>query len=163
MTDFLMAEAGIRQLHARYADAVWRKDVDSFIDCFAEDCEWRIFGQVLRGRAETRAFIGEVFGRLKHILITLRPPILEVGDGVASARVCFTEQSVRPDGRPLALIGTDFERFVEEGGRWRFSWRHFQCHYYGPPDYTGSYYDNPDYGPPPAMPPPDAVPVNHRN
>ncbi len=163
MTDFLEAESGIRQLHARYADAVWRKDADAFGDCFAEDCEWRIFGQVVRGRAEVLAFIGEVFGRLSRILITLRPPVLEVGDGVASARVYFTEQSVRPNGQPLALIGTDFERLVQQGDRWRFAWRHFQCHYYGPPDFTGSYFDNPDYGAPPGMPPPDAVPVNHRS
>ena len=50
MTDFLAAESGIRQLHARYLDAVWRKDFDAFGDCFAENAEWRIGGKILRGR-----------------------------------------------------------------------------------------------------------------
>ncbi len=45
MTDLAAADNGIRQLHARYADAVWRKDYPSFGDCFTEDCEWRIAGQ----------------------------------------------------------------------------------------------------------------------
>ena len=33
MTDFLMAEAGIRQLHSRYIDSVYRKDFAAFGDC----------------------------------------------------------------------------------------------------------------------------------
>ena len=52
MTDFVVAETAIRQLHARYVDAVWRKDLGAFGDCFAEDAEWRIGGMILRGRAE---------------------------------------------------------------------------------------------------------------
>lgn len=44
MTDFSATEAAIRQLHALYADAVWRKDYESFGDCFTEDAEWRISG-----------------------------------------------------------------------------------------------------------------------
>ena len=30
MQDFVATECAIRQLHARYADAVWRKDANSF-------------------------------------------------------------------------------------------------------------------------------------
>jgi len=50
--DLLLAELAIRQLHVKYADAVWRKDFVAFGDCFAEDCEWRIGGMILRGRDE---------------------------------------------------------------------------------------------------------------
>ena len=52
MTDFAATEAAIRQLHARYVDAVWRKDYVAFGDCFTTDAEWRIAGMVLHGRAE---------------------------------------------------------------------------------------------------------------
>ena len=48
MTDFTTAEAGIRALHQRYTDAVWRQDFDAFARCFAEDGEWRISGMVLK-------------------------------------------------------------------------------------------------------------------
>ena len=44
MTDLVVADCAIRQLHARYIDAVWRKDIDAFVDCFAEDAEWKIGG-----------------------------------------------------------------------------------------------------------------------
>jgi SnoaL-like domain len=161
MTEFHVAECAIRQLHARYADAVWRKDVDAFGDCFTEDCEWRIVGQVLSGRSVIMPFMGQVFTRFRRILLTMRTPILEVGDGVASGRTYFSEQSVFTDGRPLGPIGSYYERFVDCGDRWRFSWRLFQTEYSGPPDLSGKFFENPDWGAPPAMPPLDTIPVDH--
>src|SRR5271154_5342962 len=100
MTDFLVAESAIRQLHACYTDAVWRKDYDSFGDCFTEDAEWRITGMVLRGRVEIVDTIKQLMSRFRCVLVTLRTPILEVGNGTASGRTYLTEQSVFSDGRP---------------------------------------------------------------
>jgi uncharacterized protein (TIGR02246 family) len=161
MTEFHVAECMIRQLHAHYVDAVWRKDIDRFGDCFAEDCEWRIAGHVLQGRPAIVAFMSHVFPQFERILLTMRTPVLEVGEGVASARTYFTEQSKFADGRPMAAIGSYFERFVDEGDRWRFKWRLFQTEYASSPDFTGPFYENPEWGAPPAMPPLDAVPVDH--
>lgn len=161
MTEFHLAECGIRQLHARYGDAVWRQDLDAFGDCFTDDGEWRISGRAFRGRTQIKAFMGTVFPLFRRILLTLRTPMLTVGDGTASARTYITEQSVRLDGQPLLAIGTYFEHFVEQGGQWRFSWRLFQAEYAGASDMTGAVYDNPDWGAPPAMPPLDTIPVDH--
>ena len=161
MIDFATVECAIRQLHARYGDAVWRKDIEAFGDCFSEDCEWRISGHVLRGRIEIKNFMNAVFPMFRRILLTMRTPILETGDRVASARTYFTEQSVRADGQPLLAIGTYFERFVDEGDHWRFSWRVFQTEYAGPPDMTGPIFENPEWGAPPALPPRDTIPIDH--
>jgi ketosteroid isomerase-like protein len=161
MTNFLVAESAIRQLHARYTDAVWRKDYASFGDCFAVDAEWRISGMVLRGRAEIVRTIEQLMSRYRCVLVTLRTPILDVGDGVASGRTYLSEQSIMNDGRPYGPIGTYYERFVDQGDRWRFTWRLFQTHYTGSPDMSGTLFDNPDFGPPPAMPPLDAPTYNH--
>ena len=152
MTDFAAAETGIRQLQARYVDAVWRKDSDGFGDCMASDCEWRIGGHIARGRAEIVDYIGLVFPRFRRIFLTFGTPILEVGDSVASGRTYVTEQSVFADGQPFFMIGTYYERFVDEGDRWRFAWRLFQFQYAGPSDLSGSFIDNVDFGAPPAMP-----------
>lgn len=161
MSDFVVAECMIRQLHAHYVDAVWRKDIEAFGDCFGEDCEWRIAGKVMRGRDEIVRFMSQVFPLFNRILLTMRTPCLEVGDGVASARTYFTENSQMTDGTPLAAIGSYYERFVDQGDRWRFSWRVFRTEYAGSPDFTGPFYENPDYGPPPAMPPMDTIPIDH--
>ena len=162
MSDFAATEAAIRQLHAHYTDAVWRKDFDAFGDCFTEDCEWRIGGAILRGRKEIVAHAQPILSQFRFCLMTLRTPILEAGDGVASGRTYVTEQSVFADGRGFAPIGIYFERFVDQGDRWRFAWRLFQTQYAGPADLSGSFFDkNPDFGPPPNMPSLDAPTYNY--
>jgi hypothetical protein len=161
MSEFLMAEAGVRELHARYVDAVFRKDYRAFADCWTEHAEWRIAGEVRRGRHEITAFVERAMSNFHRVIMTFRTPILELRDGAAFARTYVTEQNGFKGGRPGSTIGLYYERLVEEGGRWRRAWALFQLHYMGPPDLTGSFFDHPDYGPPPGFPPADAVPANY--
>ena len=158
MPDFAAAETAIRQLHARYADAVWRQDTASFGECFAPDAEWRVGGQVMRGRGEITGFIECAFPLYRRIFMTFRTPIVALtGDGEAVARTYVSEQSLFADGTPYAPIGIYFDRASVIGGEWLFTWRMFQTQYSGPPDLSGEWYDLPDYGPPPGMPPLDEV------
>jgi ketosteroid isomerase-like protein len=157
MTDFAAAEAGIRQLHARYTDAVWRKDADAFARCFTEDGEWRISGMVLKGRPQIAETIERILANFTRVLITFRTPLLDLGDGVASGRTYIDERCAWANGNTNISIGRYYERFVQVDGLWLFKWRLFELHYRGPPDMTGTFFDHPDLGPPPAMPPLDAA------
>lgn len=154
-------ESAIRQLHARYADAVWRRDYVAFGDCFTEDAEWRISGMVLRGRPQIMTTIENLMSHFQRVLMTFQTPILEVGDGAASGRTYSLEQYAAANGPAGTAIGTYYERFVDQGDRWRFSWRLFQLEYMGPSDLSGSFFSNPDYGPPPGMPSLNAPTYNH--
>ena len=53
MSTFAEVECAIRQLHARYADSVWRADYDVFGNCFMEDAEWRVGGPDCHDRLGT--------------------------------------------------------------------------------------------------------------
>jgi ketosteroid isomerase-like protein len=161
MTDFLVAEAGIRQLHTRCADAVWRKDSAAFGDCFTKDGEWRISGMILKGRDHIAQTFGAIMGSFEAVLMNFHPPALEVGDGVAEGRTYTTELSAFANGERALAISTYYERYVLQGDRWRFAWRLFHMHYLGPPDLSGTYYRNTDYGPPPAMPGLDETSPDH--
>ena len=159
MTGFLAAENAIRQLQARYVDAIWRKDYPSLENCFTADAEWRLGGKVLRGRAEISGNQKRLEAHFRCELLTLGTPLLDVGDGTAFGRTYAYEHGVLADGKPLLAIGISFDRFVDQGDQWRFAWSAFQTHYFGPPDFSGTFIDNPDYGPHPAMPPRDAIPA----
>jgi ketosteroid isomerase-like protein len=162
VTSMIEADFAIRQLHARYMDAVWRMDFDAFGDCFTDDCEWRIGGVVLRGRDEIVEHNRTLFTtKFKRLFITLRTPILELHeDGTASGRTYFSAQNLMADGSGFSPLGVYYERFVDGGDRWRSSWRLFQTLYTGPADLSGSFHDVPDFGAPPAMPPLDATTAN---
>ena len=157
MTSFAQVECAIRQLHARYADAVWRKDTAAFVDCFAEDAVWRIAGIELTGREAIGAGFDQFMAILHRTLMTFRTPILTLGElpGTASARTYVTEQNKYHDGTAVMTIGIYYERFVDQGDRWRFAWRHWQMYYYGPADLSEKIYDAPEFGPPPGMPGPN--------
>lgn len=155
MTDFVVADSGIRQLHARFIDAVWRKDADAFARCFAEDAEWKIAGQHFRGRGEIGATIGKLLGACARVQIMAGTPILEVGQGTATGRIQMTELARMADGSSAMTLGVYYDRYLEGGDRWLFQWRHYALHYRGPVDLSADLVDSPDYGPFPGMPAPD--------
>jgi uncharacterized protein (TIGR02246 family) len=155
MTDFLVAESAIRQLHARYVDALWRKDPESFADLFAEDAEWKISGMHLRGRTQIRDEFAKFMRHIDRTFMIFGTPILQVGNGVATGRTHVTENNKFASGRTASTIGIYYERFVDEGDRWRFKWRHWNLYYIGPPDFSAQLYQCKDFGPPPGMPGPD--------
>jgi uncharacterized protein (TIGR02246 family) len=155
MTDFLIAESAIRQLHARYVDALWRKDPESFADLFTVDAEWKIAGMHLRGRDQIKSEFAKFMRHIERTFMIFGTPILQVGDGIASSRTHVTENNKFADGRSASTIGIYYERFVEEGDRWRFKWRHWNLYYIGPPDLSAPFYQCKDFGPPPGMPSPD--------
>ena len=157
MTTLADAQAGIRDLHARYTDATWRKDCDAFAGCFAPDGEWRISGRVFRGRQEIRDGIAVILDKFHGVLITFRNPILTVGNGVASGRTYIDERCAWKNGNTNISIGCYYEYFVEMEGRWLFDWRLFEMYYRGDPDMTGTFLECREWGPPPAMPPRDTL------
>lgn len=152
MTDLLVAECAIRQLHARYADALWRKDSESFAALFAADAEWKVAGMHLRGRAEIKRSFEQFMVHVDRTLMTFRTPIVDVNDNGVTSRTYVTEDNRFADGRTASTIGIYYERFTEEGGCWRFKWRHWNLYYIGPPDLSAPLYDCMEYGPPPGFP-----------
>ena len=157
MIDFVAAESGIRQLQARYIDAVWRKDYAAFGDCFTEDAEWHIAGKVHRGRAACVQFMEAVMPLFNRVLMTMQTPILEVQGSAVTGRTYVTEINAVKDQPAAFSIAIYYDRFVLQGDRWRFGWHHYQLHYLGPPDMTGRFYPATDYGRPHGMPGPNDV------
>lgn len=150
----------MRQLHAAYTDAVWRKDLAAFGDCYAADAEWRISGMVLTGREQIVAGFAAILSSCNRVLMTFRTPQVHLdASGGVTSRVYVTEQCSWTDKAPTMNIGRYHDRFVVEDGAWRFSWRLFELLYTGPADLTGEFQDHPDYGGWPGMPPLDAVPL----
>ena len=160
--DYLLAIEGIRQLHSRYVDAVFRKDYPAFRQCWTADAEWRIAGRVLRGHDEIGAFLEGAMGNFHRVIMTFRNPFIECDGDRVRSRVYVTERNGFKDGRPGGTIGTYFEKLERQhDGCWLRAWALFQLHYMGPADLTGSYFEQPDFGPPPGFPPLDTIPPDY--
>jgi uncharacterized protein (TIGR02246 family) len=158
--DFLLAEAGIRQLYARYADAVWRKDRAAFLECFTGDAVWKIAGRTLEGREAIGDFFEMSTAPSHKVMFWWSNPALEVSGDTATGRLQVTELIKRLDGDAVRTLAIYYERYVKADGAWRLAWHHFNMYYFGPPDLSQEYYDCLEYGPPPGFPGPgDPTPV----
>lgn len=153
--EFIAAECEIRQLYARFTDAASRQDADAYAALFTVDGQWKLAGMHMRGREEIRATFAKLLGYTARVQIIPGLPILEVDGDTASARIQCTELTKMPDGSAAMALGTYYDRFVREDGRWLFCWRHFGLKYRGPVDLSDDLVESPDYGPFPAMPAPD--------
>ena len=143
---FVIADCGIRQLHARFSDAVWRQDATDFAACFASDGEWKIAGMHMRGRAEIGEACTKLLGRCARIHLIVGLPVIEVDGATAIGRLSMTEFAKMHDGSTAMTIGWYHDHYVEEEGAWRFRHRHWSMKYRGEPDLTGMFVDTPDYG-----------------
>lgn len=163
MTELWVADSGVRQLHARFVDAVWRQDQSSLADCVTEDAEWKIAGMQLRGRAEIGETMTNLLGYCRRIRLIVGETVLDVGDKSASGRVPITELSQLQDGSAVLTMGVYYDRYAQQGDRWRYHRRHFGLHYRGPMDLTGEFIaESPDFGPPPGMPGADEPTITRR-
>ncbi|MDP3674408.1 MAG: nuclear transport factor 2 family protein [Novosphingobium sp.] len=152
MTDFAAADAGIRQLHGRFADAVWRQDDAEFAACFASEGVWKIAGMEFTGREQIADACRRMLGRCSHIHLITGLPILEVDGGTAKGRLSLTEFARMQDGTTAMTIGWYHDSYVEEDGRWCFARRHWSMKYRGAPDLTGHFAGTPNYGAFPSAP-----------
>ncbi|MEO6248203.1 MAG: nuclear transport factor 2 family protein [Sphingomicrobium sp.] len=154
-SDFVLADCGIRQLHAQFVDAVWRQDSDAFAGCFARDGVWKIAGMEMAGRDAIAEGCVKLLGRCERIQLVTGQPILEVEDSTAIGRLQVTEFAKKKDGSSAITFGTYYDRYRAEDGAWRFQSRHWSMAYHGPVDMSGEYIVPPDYGAFPAFPGPD--------
>lgn len=155
MTEFIEAECAIRQLHARFIDAAWRHDADTYADLFTDDGEWKLAAMHMRGKENIRETFAKLLGYTTRVQMILGTPLLEVSGATAISRTHCTELTKMPDGSSAMAIGIYYDRYVREGSQWLFKWRHFGLQYRGPIDFSAELVDAPDYGPFPGMPEPD--------
>ncbi len=146
MDRFTIAAVHIDQLHARFVDAVFRQDIRQFADCFARDGVWKIAGRTMAGRETIFDLAGPMLAYCERIQLVPLHPLLELTEEGAIGRQQMIELSKMKDGSGAMTIGVYHDRYVEEDGQWRFSWRHWTFKYRGPYDFSGAFVDTPDYG-----------------
>lgn len=162
MSEFVETECAIRQLHARFVDAVWRQDAECFARCFDEDGEWKIAGLNMRGRAEIASNFSRLLGLCERVQLLLGAPLLDVAAQGVTGRMQVTELAKLKDGTSALTLGVYYDRYKSIGSEWVFTSRHWVLHYRGPVDLSGPILDGKDYGAPPAMPDPDEPSVGRK-
>lgn len=131
------AELAIRELVARYSEAVSRGDAKAFAETWAEDGEWLLLGQRAVGPEAATAQWQRLVRGFDFVVQLCHGGIIEVEGATATGRWQISEHGRGLDGSSFFSLGFYADRYVCVEGRWRFQSRNFEAVYAGPPDLSG--------------------------
>jgi ketosteroid isomerase-like protein len=131
-------EQALRDLVYTYADAVNRRDVETWRALWAEDGVWEAFGQAFEGRDKVVATWQGAMQGFALVFHVSHHGVLTVDGDEAHGRWTISEQLKGADGTPGILLALYHDDYRRESGRWRFVRRRLEVRYQGPPDLSGS-------------------------
>ncbi len=115
----------IRECYGAYSDAVFRQDREAWLDRWAEDCLWAVFGAEHRGKPQLRAQWETIWSHLETMGFFAEIGAIEVDGDEAMAR-CYTREILAPKaGGVPKVVGAYADRLVRQEGVWRFSERRY--------------------------------------
>ena len=137
-TNPLEDELAIRDLVARYADAVTRRDEKDWAATWARDGFWRVMGREASGRDDVVALWNELMRGIPFVVQIPATGTLRVDGDRATGRWTVTEHGKLASGAAILTIGLYDDGYRRERGGWCFERRHFRALYAGPPDLSAA-------------------------
>jgi len=113
----------IRERIEAYADAVFRRDGDDWIACWAEDAEWSLMGMTLSGKAVIRGAWEQAMAGFPLAAFFGQPGAIEVSGDRAAVRVYTQEVLTTPDGGLRRVVGRYDDTLTRVNGQWLFARR----------------------------------------
>ncbi len=123
-------ELAVRELVARYADAVNRVDADEWGSTWAAAGEWHISGQQLVGRDAIVDFWRSAIASFEAVIQMVGHGRVRASGDAVEGRWTIWEVGRRA-GRGSLVVGCYEDRYGREDGEWRFAERRFTATYRG--------------------------------
>ena len=121
-------DAALRQLVARYCDAVNRTDTAAFTSTWGEDATWYLGDQPVVGRDAIVAEWTTRMDKFAWVLQSAPQSVFEVDErgGTGTGRVLVQERFKRSTGKVGSLLGTYHDEYVRRGREWVFASRRLE-------------------------------------
>jgi uncharacterized protein (TIGR02246 family) len=131
----LQDDRAIRNLVARYCHAIADRDDEAWAATWAENGEWRVLGEVVRGRAAILAHYRKLVAATRWVVQLAQDGIVEVAGDTARGRWQILELLQWSHGAGGTNVGRYRDSYARgDDGEWRFVQRDFHAIYLGPPD-----------------------------
>jgi len=128
-------EREIRQLVARYCHAIATSDDEAWAATWAEDGEWRVLGNTIRGRAAALEHYRKLVANVSFVVQMAFDGIVEIDGDQATGQWQIVEYVQFKGAKGAQNIARYRDRYVRgSDGAWRFALRDLEPIYLGPPD-----------------------------
>jgi hypothetical protein len=132
-------ELAIRDLNARYIDAVNRVDLDGWQATWAEDGIWNLLGNEVSGRAAIAKTWQGAMAQFEFVVMALNSGTLERRGATVSGRWYITEYLRPRQGGGRIVLGVYRDQYGEDAGEWKFKRRAYHAIYQGSCDLSGAH------------------------
>jgi uncharacterized protein (TIGR02246 family) len=132
-------EMALRNLMARYSDAVNRVDADAWIATWAEDAVWNLLGNPVSGKDNILALWKQMMSSFEFALMLPSTCLFEVDGDTASGHWYLTEYTRDPEGAASTVLSRYTDTYTRKEGQWLFQSRDYSFIYNGPADLSGTY------------------------
>ena len=124
-TGSLEDKNAIAELHARYADAVVRKDPVDWGATWANDATWDLMGMTVEGREAIVTLWTQAMGQFDAVSFVMQPGATEL-DGDRGTGRCQTHEILVENGVARTTGGFYEDKFVKRDGEWLYASRAFK-------------------------------------
>lgn len=132
-------ENGLRNLMARYVDAVNRYDGDAWIATWAEDATWNLLGNPVEGRDNILGLWQQMMSSFEFAVMFPNSCLFEIDGDTASGHWYLHEYSRDLEGNASAILSRYLDTYVKVDGQWLFKSRAYNFIYNGPADLSGDF------------------------
>lgn len=132
-------EIGLRNLMARYVDAVNRYDGDAWIATWAEDSAWNLMGAPVEGKEAIRALWEQMMSSFEFAVLFPNSCLFEIDGDTATGHWYLHEYGRDLEGNASAILSRYLDTYIKVDGEWLFKTRTYDFIYNGPPDLSGPF------------------------
>lgn len=139
MMSKLEDELALRDLMARYVDAVNRYDADAWIATWADDAVWNLLGNPVEGKDNILALWQQMMGTFDFALMFPNSCLFDIDGDSASGHWYLHEYGRDKEGNGNTILSRYVDTYVKRDGQWLFKSREYGFIYNGAPDMSGSF------------------------
>lgn len=132
-------EIDLRNLMARYIDAVNRRDGEAWAATWAEDASWDLLGTEVVGRANIVGLWQQMMGGFEFALMMPSSCLLEIDGDQASGHWYLQEYTRDLEGNSGTVLSRYLDTYSRIDGQWLYQSRRYSFIYHGPADLSGTY------------------------
>jgi hypothetical protein len=132
-------ELAIRDLNARYIDAVNRYNAEDWIATWSPTATWDLMGHVVEGSEAILATWQGAMSGFEMVVMMLSSGTLQIDGEKATGRWYITEHLNPKDADANMTLGVYDDEYAVEEGRWVFTRRSYNVMYHGPQNLSGNY------------------------
>ena len=132
-------EMGLRNLMARYVDAVNRYDGNAWIATWADNSCWHLMGTAVEGKDAIRALWEQMMSNFEIAVLFPNSCLFDIDGHTATGHWYLHEYSRDLQGNASAILSRYLDSYAKVEDEWLFTSRQYDIIYNGPADLSGPF------------------------